>query len=237
VGLFTDSGYQKESLAEWKIKVEDLFKEEFGDDVDLDPSGPFGQLVAISAKVMADQDEISEEIYLSRDPDGATGVSLDRISAETGTRRKGASFTVAQGVLCYGDEGTVLGADETRITLSSEFSPAADLYFALVDEVTITKTKTRKAIFTPDAPSASDEYEITIDSVVYQVIADADPTVDEIIDGMIAELPSNVTGTSLDVGLSSFSWKLSIKYSWSDISSCKCSCSDCNTDFRMGFCQ
>ena len=94
MGSFTDSGYQKESLAEWKIKVETLFKEQFGDDVDLDPSGPFGQLVAITAKIMTDQDEITEEIYLSRDPNAATGTSLDRICAETGTVRKAASLTI-----------------------------------------------------------------------------------------------------------------------------------------------
>jgi len=204
MGTFTDSGYQKESLAEWKIKVEDLFKEQFGDDADLDPSGPFGQLVAITSKIMTDQDEIIEEIYLSRDPDSATGVSLDRISAETGTVRKAASYTFAQNVLCYGDEGTVIAADENRITLSASFSPADDLYFALVDGIIITKAVARKAILTPDEPSESDEYTITINSVVYSVIADADPTVDEIITAMIAELPSGVTGTLVNGTLEIF---------------------------------
>jgi len=204
MGIFTDSGYQKESLAEWKIKVEDLFKEEFGDDVDLDPSGPFGQITAITAKIMADQDEITEEVYLARDPDSATGVSLDRISAETGTKRNDAGFTFVQDVLCYGDEGTILAADENRITLAPAFSPSEDLYFALVDGIVITKAIARKVVLTPDDPSEDDDYTITINSIVYSVIADADPTVDEIITAMIAELPNVVTGTLVDGTLEIF---------------------------------
>ncbi len=205
MGIFTDSGYQKESLAEWKIKIEDLFKEQFGDDVDLDPSGPFGQTVSITAKIMADQDEITEEVYLARDPDSATGISLDRICAETGTVRDSASFTFVQDVLCYGDEGTPLSADENRITLSSEFSPAPELYFALVNDIIITKTIARKAVLTPDTPSENDDFTITIDSVIYSVIADSDPTIDEIIDGMIVQLPSTVTGTKVNGTLEIFS--------------------------------
>lgn len=205
MGIFTSTGYQKESLAEWKVKIEDLFKEQFGEDTDLDPSGPFGQLVAITAKIATDQDEITEEVYFSRDPDSATGVSLDRICAETGTVRKAAGFTFIQDVLCYGDEGTALEATEVRLTLSAAFTPADDLYFALVDPIAITKTKSRKVVFTPDDPAASDSYTITINSIVYTVVADADPTTDEIITAMIAELPVEVTGTQVGTTLEIFS--------------------------------
>jgi hypothetical protein len=51
MGTFvTDTGFQKKTLAELQTEYEELLISHFGEGIDLDPEGPFGQLAGTLSK-------------------------------------------------------------------------------------------------------------------------------------------------------------------------------------------
>lgn len=197
----TDTGLEKNSLEENLEYVYTVIRGEKGPDVDLSPTGPWGQIAAILAKAISDIDDQQEDIYLSRDPDNATGVSQDKLSAETGTIRKQATYTTVLGVLLQGDEGTVIEAGK-QVGLAAEYEPAPNLYFTLDDTITISKNFTRKAVLSLDDPTTGTVYTLNINSVDYTYTAIVTDTLSTVITELIAILPSGVTGTNVDDTLS-----------------------------------
>lgn len=163
----TDAGLEKNSLEENLEYTYAVIRGEKGPDVDLSPTGPWGQIAAILAKMETDIDDQQEEIYISRDPDNATGVSQDKLSAETGTFRKEATKTVVEDVLLLGDEGTVLTAGQAEVTQAPEFEPPVDLTFVLNETITISKSFARRVVFFLDDPVLDLVYSVTINSIIY----------------------------------------------------------------------
>lgn len=200
----TDTGLEKMSFEENLEYVYSLIRAEKGLDVDLSPTGPWGQISAIFAKFITDSDDEQEEIYLSRDPDNATGLSQDKLSSETGTYRKAASKTVVLDVLLKGSEGTVLEAGK-QIGQAAVYEPAAGLYFNLDAAVTISKSYARQVVFTPDAPELGFVYTVTIDTIDYTYVALITDGVTEVIAGLIALLPTGVSGLDVESTLVLFS--------------------------------
>ena len=109
----TDTGFVKKTLVEIKEELEDDYKTAFGDDIDLDSEGVFGQQIGIQAKTMADAWDALEEIYTARNPQEATGTSLDYISSENNIVRQDATPTTLLNVILYGAEGVVVPAEST----------------------------------------------------------------------------------------------------------------------------
>jgi uncharacterized phage protein gp47/JayE len=200
----TDAGLEKNSLEENLEYVTSLIQGEKGSDVDMSPTGPWGQIAAILAKFMSDNDDQQEEIYLSRDPDNATGIAQDKLSSETGTYRKQATPTVVQDVLLRGDEGAVIEAGK-QAGQDPSYEPIQGLYFSLDEEVIISRSITRQIVFSIEAPSTGTNYGITIDSVLYEYIAIVTDTVTDVITELIALMPAGITGTDVDSTLKLFS--------------------------------
>jgi len=170
MGFFIDeNGFNKKTFEELKIEWETIFKELFGDDIDLDPSGAFGQLVGSFAQREADLFDGAEEIYNSRDPNSAEGISLDKIAAETGIIRQSATETIAYNVLCYGTEGTVIDVGKE---VRQSIGDYADMSYVLQEEVTITKVATREIELTIQTPEDLEVFTITIDTIPYSYTAD-----------------------------------------------------------------
>jgi uncharacterized phage protein gp47/JayE len=192
----TDAGLEKNSLEENLEYAYVIIRGEKGPGVDLSPTGPWGQIAAILAKFMSDNDDEQEEIYLSRDPDNATGVAQDKLSAETGTFRKEATKTVVEDVLLLGDEGTLI-VKGAEVTQAPEFESAAGLTFVLSNNVTISKSFARKVLYSLDTPVLDLVYAVTINSVIYSYTALVSDTKALVIDGLIALI---VAGTSTVVG-------------------------------------
>ena len=194
----TDAGLEKNSLEENLEYVYALIRAEKGPDVDLSPTGPWGQIAAIQAKFISDNDDAQEEIYLSRDPDNATGVAQDKLSAETGTIRKQATASVAEDVLLLGDEGTLLEAGN-QITQGPTYEPPAELVFSLNDQVTISRNVARKVLLSLEAPTTGTIYTVTINGSDHTHVAIVTDTVTTVITALIALLPTDiVTGTNED---------------------------------------
>lgn len=170
MGVFiTAHGVQKKTFEEAKTEWEERFQSIFGSDIDLDSSGPFGQLVALFAKYEINLWDGVEEIYNSRDPNSAEGVSLDKIAAETGIIRQSATETVVYNVLLYGTESTLVEAGKEARQSSGDYS---DISYILQEDVTITKTDAREATLTIQTPSDAETFTITIDTVDYSYVAD-----------------------------------------------------------------
>lgn len=212
----TTDGYRKESFGEWLEVSETYIKGLEGNDVDLDPAGPWGHIAAIFARLANTNDDVQESIYWTRDPDNATGVSATKLSGETGTYRRPATFGVASNVLLKGTEGTVIAAS-SKLTQGPDFLPPAGLEFLSTVPITITKTACRKLVLEADENSgAGFVYTITIDSTPYTYTTGVGEDQEDAIDDIITQLPSSsYTGTKIDTKTIEIVSVLDMNISWS----------------------
>lgn len=182
MGIFvTVSGFIKKTLTEIKGEFENAYKGIFGNDIDLDSRGPIGQEIGMLSKSFADMWDGAEEIYTARNPDDATGTSLDEISAQTGVIRIAATETKVEYVLLYGDNGTLISAGKQTRKSTEE------LTYSLLSDVTISKTAALEVRLEPDAPSpgGGESYTVTINATPYNYVAMAGDTVADVIDELI----------------------------------------------------
>lgn len=87
----TANGFSAPSLAEIKAEIEAELRSNVSPTLDLSASSPLGQMVAIQARQIRKVWEAQVALYGAMNPDGATGVTLDHLSALTGVTRKAAT--------------------------------------------------------------------------------------------------------------------------------------------------
>jgi len=163
MGTFvTSDGFIKKSYEDHKAYYEGIFQEIFGESIDLDPTGPIGQMIAQFAIRDANLWDGAEEIYNSRNPNNATGISLDNICAETGVIRQAEGKTFVSNVYLYGDLATTIPA------ASLARQTGNDVNFELLDEVVISLNTARLVDITCDTPGgAGEDFTIVLDAVTY----------------------------------------------------------------------
>lgn len=105
----SSTGFLPKTLLIIKAELEASFQGVFGSSIDLDPSGPIGQIIGILAEREADVWDCAQEVYVSFDPDQATGSALDAVCALTGTLRSAATHSTVT-VTCTGTAGTTIPA-------------------------------------------------------------------------------------------------------------------------------
>jgi uncharacterized phage protein gp47/JayE len=103
----TSSGFTARPLLICKSDIEDALKSVFGQSIDLDPSGPLGQLVGILAERLSELWDSQQAVYSAFDPDAASDQSLDALCALTGTLRERATHSTVA-VSCVGTAGTTI---------------------------------------------------------------------------------------------------------------------------------
>ncbi len=103
----TPEGFVIKPLDIIKEELEASFQTAFGSSIDLDPEGPFGQIVGIFSEREALLWEQLQEVHSAQDPDMATGTSLEAVSAITGTIREEATHSTVTET-CIGTTGTLL---------------------------------------------------------------------------------------------------------------------------------
>jgi len=174
MGIFiTENGFIKKTFEELKTYYEESFQSIFGD-IDLDPVGPFGQLIGLLSKRDADIWDGAEEIYNSRNPNSAEGISLDNICSETGVIRQSATNTIVYDVFVYGNEGTLVEVGNKVKQSTGDFT---DIDYALLEDVTISITTARYVELSIDEPGGIGEtYTITIDTIPYTYVTILDDT-------------------------------------------------------------
>jgi len=104
-GLSTET--QEEVTAETGAKI----RATFGNNANTTAESILGQFVNILSELRARNQQVLLQVYRSFNPDNATGVALDQRAALTGSKRKGATYSVVDGVLTFSSAGTVSNGD------------------------------------------------------------------------------------------------------------------------------
>lgn len=141
----TEAGIIGESLTEWKAKLEDIFTNALGNDLDLSPETPQGQLIGLLAITLTQQDEVAVAIANGRSVSRAIGRQQEDIASLVGiTRRDGERSTVTatitgtagaevpQGMIAR----TEPGGDDFRV-VTATIIPAGGSVNAVMESVEI----------------------------------------------------------------------------------------------------
>lgn len=91
----TDQGVSVETVDEVNDEINQELWDNINPGLNLSTATALGQATKIFAAKVAEVEEVARAVYESRDPDGATGASLDRLCAITGTTRDEATKSVA----------------------------------------------------------------------------------------------------------------------------------------------
>lgn len=103
----TSAGFKAKRLADIKSELEASFKGVFGNNINLDARGPFGQIIGLMAEELETQWELAEETYNSEFPQNAQGIGVDNTLDLVGLRRKNPTNSTAF-LTFYGDPTTVI---------------------------------------------------------------------------------------------------------------------------------
>ncbi|MBH9396033.1 baseplate J/gp47 family protein [Pseudomonas aeruginosa] len=110
MGQLTDKGYVGQRLDSILEELDRGFRAIYGNDIDLAPDSPDGQMLGLIAQIRADLEELGETIYRALDPDHAGGAWLEQRAAYAGLLRRRARYSYRRGVLLGGRPGTILPA-------------------------------------------------------------------------------------------------------------------------------
>lgn len=140
--VLDETGLTLKTLPEIKADLEAGYRSVYGDDINLDSDSPDGQAIGIQAQEGADLREVLRDIYSAQDPDQATGISLDRVCAYNGVKRKGGTFTVTPVSITVDRTVSLKGLDSAEAGIGVPagvymVKDNAGTQFALVDSVTI----------------------------------------------------------------------------------------------------
>ncbi|HDR1056315.1 TPA: baseplate J/gp47 family protein [Pasteurella multocida] len=101
-----ESGIVIERLDSILEIVEQGFKRIYGQNINIDPDTPDGQMIGILGQIKVDLEELAEDVYRQLDPDLATGAWLEQRVAYAGLVRRKASYSYLRSVILTGDPYT-----------------------------------------------------------------------------------------------------------------------------------
>lgn len=116
----TATGLQTQSLLEIKTELETSYRAAFGNNVDVTEESVFGQIIGIDSEREALAQAVVLDDYTTRNPNAATGVPLDNISAITNTQRKGATQSKSSSFLATGTAATSITNGSTFQLIQTE---------------------------------------------------------------------------------------------------------------------
>ncbi len=115
----TSAGFVPKTLAEILEEIETAQKDVLGADLNVGADTVLGQLNGIVSSKLAELWELAQAVHASAYPDGASGISLDRLGALTGADRLVATSTLVT-VTCTGTNGTLLPAGRQVSTAAGD---------------------------------------------------------------------------------------------------------------------
>lgn len=92
----TETGFERTRLIDRLSELQADARAIFGQDIDLSSDTMDGQHIGLFAESIADLDELAEAIWLSFDPDVATGHSLSRLVKINGIERSQGAYSVVE---------------------------------------------------------------------------------------------------------------------------------------------
>jgi uncharacterized phage protein gp47/JayE len=110
MGQVTAAGYVAERLDAIVAQLEAGFRTIYGNDINLDPDSPDGQMVGLIGQMRTDIEELGEQIYRALDPDYAAGAWLEQRAAYAGLIRRLASYSYLRDVVLSGRPQSIIPA-------------------------------------------------------------------------------------------------------------------------------
>ncbi|WP_257824363.1 baseplate J/gp47 family protein [Aggregatibacter actinomycetemcomitans] len=104
------TGIQIERLSDIITRFEEGFLQIYGQNIDLSPDTPDGQMVGLLSQIKMDIEELAENVYRQLDPEVATGAWLEQRVAYAGLMRRAASYSYLRSVVLTGEPLTQLYA-------------------------------------------------------------------------------------------------------------------------------
>ncbi|KAJ4851806.1 baseplate J/gp47 family protein [Xylella fastidiosa] len=143
MGKVTTSGYEAERLDTIIARLQEGFRSIYGNDINVDPDSPDGQLIGLIAQIKADLEELGTDIHRQLDPDYASGAWLEQRVAYAGLTRRRASYSYLRNV-------TLMGTPDASIPAGYVVSDPNRCRWQLVSPVRLDATGHAHADFRSD---------------------------------------------------------------------------------------
>lgn len=123
----TPQGFVRTRLDERVAALNEAMRVIFGQDINLDPESPDGQIIGLFAESVSNLDQLAEDTYHSFNPQSATGLSLSRLVQFNGIKRLAGAYATVT-LRAVGSQGTVIpaGSVVSSATTGVKFQTLAD---------------------------------------------------------------------------------------------------------------
>ena len=158
----TESGLNRKTLQECRAEIETALKQAFGPSFETSVDSPNGLLISQLALGFSNAWELAYEVFVSRDPAQATGVSLDFAAALNGLTRQSAEACEVEAVLY------TLNSSATITANSKAIRTRGNLEFGLNSSVSISRSSCKRIMIGDNGSQKNTEYtfEFTFGTVV-----------------------------------------------------------------------
>lgn len=140
MATLTEEGIKIERLDSIVSTLENGLRQIYGQNIDLSPNTPDGQVVGLLAQIRMDFEELAENVYRQLDPDVATGAWLEQRVAYAGLMRRGANYSYLRSVVLTGEPNT-------RLYSGIVVSDTHKVRWVLVSDVTLDSNGSARADF------------------------------------------------------------------------------------------
>lgn len=126
MGVWSDAGFQPESMDDYRQKLEDRYISAFGADLALEPETPQGQIIGISALALAEVDEAIAAAVQNLDVRTARGNALDVLGHLLGIARLPARHSEVTATLTGSAGATVPAGSRAQTSTPAIFETLED---------------------------------------------------------------------------------------------------------------
>lgn len=140
MATLTEEGIRIERLDSIVSTLENGLRQIYGQNIDLSPNTPDGQVVGLLAQIRMDFEELAENVYRQLDPDVATGAWLEQRVAYAGLMRRGANYSYLRSV-------ALTGEPNTKLYSGIVVSDTHKVRWVLVSDVTLDSNGSARADF------------------------------------------------------------------------------------------
>ncbi len=132
----TDIGFKRKPKTVILEELKSLMKAKFGQDLDVDPESPEGQMLSVIADAVDPLWEVAEHSYNAYNPTGATGVTLENLALLNSITRKEATSTTVD-VTWTGTNGVNIPAG-TVVSTDSSLTGGVSYKFTILESGIVT---------------------------------------------------------------------------------------------------
>ena len=188
MATLTEEGIKIERLDSIVSTLENGLRQIYGQNIDLSPNTPDGQVVGLLAQIRMDFEELAENVYRQLDPDVATGAWLEQRVAYAGLMRRGANYSYLRSV-------ALTGEPNTRLYSGIVVSDTHKVRWVLASDVTLDSNGSARADFRSEQLGAfnlAKNTNLTIETITLGLISattqeDAEVGIEEETDIQLSE--------------------------------------------------